>query len=421
MKVVPFILSLVVAHSVTVFGEEWNRFRGSNGTGISQAQGLPEAVEEKNRLWRAQVGKGWSSPIVFKDKVFLTAEVDKDNRGIVCLDLGSGEVLWTYKIPFQTYQQHKFNSFASATPFADQDRVYIQWATGEYIEALALTHDGKLAWHRKEITNYVPEHGSANSSVVEEGVMLIRSEHEGPGNKILGLNATTGETLWELPLSSSKNPYSTALVRETAQGKEFIIVNSVNGVFAVDVKKGQKRWEYNPGFKQRSVGSTALVNDQLFTTLGSGGGGKESAMLKLNGSKPEVAYEIKGALCYVPTPLVVNDRLYLLGDGGILRCLNFKSGEEIYSERLKGTSGNSTKYFSSPVYADGKIYCCSQTGDVVVLKEGGEFEVLSTTKLENQEKKAEPINSTPAIAAQKILIRSESELHCFGSKTGTLP
>ena len=114
-------------------------------------------------------------------------------------------------------------------------------------------------------------------------------------------------------------------------------------------------------------------------------------------------------LPYVPSPLVIGDLMYLLGDGGILRCVEFKTGKVNYEERINGSSGSS-KFFSSPVAADGKIYCGSQQGDVIVIKPGRTFQQLSASKLDSA------INATPAIAANHLFIRTENSLYCVGAK-----
>ena len=111
----------------------------------------------------------------------------------------------------------------------------------------------------------------------------------------------------------------------------------------------------------------------------------------------------------MPSPLVIGDYMYLLGDGGILKCVEFKTGKEIYEERLNGSAGSS-KFFSSPVAADGKIFCGSQKGDVIVVKAGPKFEQLSASKLDT------PINATPAIAENRLFVRTEKMLYCLGAK-----
>jgi len=405
-------------------GEDWARFRGPNGSGVAAVKNLPATFDANTTAWKREMGRGWSSPVVWKDKLFLTAETGSGKRAVECLSAKDGKTLWTYEVPYLEHKQHKFNAFASSTPFVDAQRVYVNWTNGNAVEALALDHAGKLIWRRENLAPYIHEHGSGVSAVVADGIMVVRSESEPETpaqsdgrniSQVIGLDAATGQTKWTLPLGDSKNPYSTPVVRKTASGNEFILADTTNGFIGVNALTGKINWQHNPGYTQRSVGSFAFSGDQLFGTFGSGAGGKESAVLKLGGAKPAEAYKLVAGIPYVPTPLVVGDLMYLLGDGGILKCVKFETGEELYSERLSGAAGNSTKYFSSPVSGDGKIYCCSQTGDVLVVKADKTFEVLGANKLDS------PICATPALAEGRVYIRSEKMLWSLGSQTAPIP
>lgn len=409
---IPALLALVLPVSAQ---EQWSRFRGPNGSGSLQTGELPAKLDDSTTLWKLEIGKGWSSPVVWGEKVFLTMEADAGRRAIACLDVKTGQQLWRYEVPYTEHRQHKFNSFASSTPCVDVERVYVNWANGDSVEALALDHNGNLLWRRTDVSPFVHEHGSGSSAVVADGVMLVRCEFEGPDNTIQGLDAETGKTLWKLAQETGKNTYSTPVIHQTATGNEFVIANTKSGFIGIDVRTGKVNWQHNPGYTQRSVGSFAFNGQRLFGTLGSGGGGKESAVLDINSGNPSEPYQLKSGIPYVPTPLVKDGLIYLLGDGGIIKCVRFEDGQEIYTERLSGASGKSTKYFSSPVLADGKVYCCSQTGDVVIFKEGEEFEVLSANQLDG------PMNATPALTSASIIIRTDHSLYCFGIKKNPVP
>ncbi|WP_166442948.1 PQQ-binding-like beta-propeller repeat protein [Phragmitibacter flavus] len=392
--------------------EEWSRFRGPNGSGVAEVKDVPVKLDDGTLAWSASVGKGWSSPVLWEGKVYLTAEASDSKRLVKCLDALDGSLLWSYELPYKEHKQHHFNTFASSTPFVNEAGVFVNWTNGETVEALALNHEGKLLWRRENLSAYVHEHGSGSSALVVDGVMVVRCEFQGPENVILGLDAKTGETKWKLPVETSKNTYSTPVVRETSKGREVMMANEANGFFGVDVVSGKMNWQHNPGYKQRSVGSFGFDGKRLFGTMGSGGGGKESALLDFSagGDKPVEGYKLTAGIPYVPTPLVVDGLMYLLGDGGIFKCVDFATGEQIYEERLTGKGGSSTKFFSSPVAADGKIYCCSQRGEVLVLKAGKVFEVLEVSEL------GEAINATPALEEGRIYVRSGEELKVFGKK-----
>lgn len=424
-------LLLSFAFSTLIHAEEWSRFRGPNGTGVSDAKNLPATFDDTNTAWKVELGKGWSSPILWKDEVIVTAETGADKRAVICLSAKDGKELWRHEEPYTPHKKHNFNSFASSSPFVDADRIYINWSNGTAIQALALDHSGKVVWRNDHVADYVHEHGTGVSAIVADGIMIVRSEFdvEKNGQKlttapeqenwkscIVGLDAATGKQVWNREIPNCLNTYSTPLVHEIAGGKkEFVVADTGSGVMGLDTKTGKINWQHNPGYSQRSLGSPALVGDKFFCTFGSGGGGKEVAALDLKSGKPEAtSFEVTKGLPYVPSPLVVGDYLYLLGDGGILKCVEWKTGKEVYEERLEGVKGSS-KFFSSPVFADGKIYCGSQQGDVIVVKAGPKFERLSATTLDSA------INATPAIGHGRIYVRTEKSLWAVGAKVPQLP
>jgi outer membrane protein assembly factor BamB len=423
-------LAFVLSSSVLCGGSlsaktDWSRFRGPNGSGYAETEGLPAVIDPSTTLWQVTIGPGWSAPSLWGDKVFLTAEVGAAKRAVICLSAADGAELWRHEVPFAEHRQHKFNSFATATPYVDQQRVYVTWTSGSTVQALALTHGGELLWHNDHVANYIHEHGSGVSPVVADGVLIVRSEFSTEKNDqvyatpeqmdwtsgIYGLDVTTGKQVWKLDLPNTINPYSTPLLRKTGKGgTEFIVANTTSGFLGVDVKTGKVNWQHNPEFKQRSVASVVIGGNVIFAPLGSGDGGKESALLDLSSDKPKEIGSIIKNIPYVPTPLVIKDRLYMLRDGGIFTCSKWPSGEELYTERVTGGEGRSTKYFSSPVAGDGKIFCASQTGELIAIKEGDQFEVLGVSKLDA------PINSTPAIGDGRIYVRTEKSLWCASGK-----
>lgn len=423
--------ALLLVASLTQ-ASDWTRFRGPNGSGVApEATNLPAALDDSNTLWKIELGKGWSSPVLWKDMVIVTAETSPGKHGVLALSAKDGKELWRHEESFQEHKKHNFNSFASSTPFVDAERIYVNWNSGNVIQALALDHTGKVLWHNDAVANYIHEHGTGVSAVVSDGIMLVRSEFDtekngkdltdSPEQKdwksgLYGLDAKTGKQVWKLELPNCLNTYSTPVIRDLPGGKrEFICADTGSGVMGIDVLTGKMNWQHNPGYQQRSLGSPVFKDNIFFCTFGSGGGGKETAYLDLSGSKPNpMEFPVSKGLPYVPSPLAVGDQLYLLGDGGILQCLDFKTGKVIYEERLNGSKGSS-KFFSSPVAGDGKIYCGSQMGDLIVVKAGPKFEQLSASKLDS------PINSSIAIGDGRVYVRTEKMLWCGGAKAPLVP
>ena len=427
-----FSLAICLLTALPAFAKtDWSRFRGPNGTGVAETTGLPSKIDDSNTVWKVELGKGWSSPVLWKDRVIVTAEAPDQKRAVIALSAADGKEIWRHEEAYAEHKLHNFNSFASSSPYIDEKGIYVNWSTGTTIQALALDHTGKLLWKNEHVADYIHEHGTGISPIVVDGIMIVRSEFdwqrdgkiytEDPEQQkwkacIVGLDAATGKQSWKLELPNCLNTFSTPVVHETAGGKkEIVCTNNASGVMGIDSKTGKINWQHNPGYSQRSLGSGVLQGDRYFCTFGTGGGVKEFAAIDISGSKPKpVEFTFSKGLPYVPSPLVLDGLLYLVGDGGILKVVDFKSGELLYEERLNGSAGSS-KFFSSPVAADGKVFCGSQQGDVIVIKAGRKFEQLSATKLDS------PINASPAIGDGRLYVRTEKMLWCLGSKSAPVP
>lgn len=429
MKLIPalaFLIALTASAKT-----DWSRFRGPNGTGVADTKGLPTAVSEETTVWKIDLGKGWSSPVLWEDKVIVTAETGPGKRAVIMLDAKSGKELWRHEESFTEHKKHNFNSFASSSPFVDAERIYINWSTGTTIQALALDHTGKQLWKNEHVADYIHEHGTGISPIVVDGIMIIRSEFdwqrdgkiytEDPVQQawkscVVGLDAKTGKQAWKHELPNCLNTFSTPVVHERADGKkEIICSDTASGVMGIDPLTGNFNWQHNPGFTQRSLGSGVLAGNRYFCTFGTGGGVKEYAALDVSGAQPKpVEFEFSKGLPYVPSPLVMDGLMYLLGDGGILKVVDFKTGKQLYEERVNGSAGSS-KFFSSPAAGDGKVFAGSQQGDLIVLKAGPKFEQLSANKLDS------PINASMAIGDGRLYVRTEKMLWCIGSKTQPVP
>ncbi len=430
MKLSPALL--IVLTATTLSAADWSRFRGPNGTGLAETTGLPSIVDASTTQWQVPLGRGWSSPVLWKDMVIVTAETAANKRAVIALAAKDGKELWRHEEEFVPHNINKsFNTFASSSPFADASGIYINWSSGTNVQALALDHSGKQLWRNDHVADYIHEHGTGVSAMVADGIMIVRSEFETEKNgkpltdspeqlkwknTITGLDAKTGKQVWQHTMPNSLNTFSTPIVHATKGGKnEFICSNTTSGVMGLDVKTGKLNWQHNPGYSQRSLGSGILSDEFYFCTFGTGGGVKEVAALDLKSGKPTpVNFDVPKGLPYVPSPLVIGQHMYLLGDGGIMRCVEFKTGKVIYEERVEGVQGSS-KFFSSPVAADGKIFCASQQGDLIVLKAGPKFEKLGATKLDGA------INSVPAIGDQRIYVRTANSLYSIGGKGQPVP
>ena len=234
---------------------------------------------------------------------------------------------------------------------------------------------------------------------------MVSSLGEKDGSFIVGLEPENGEEKWRLERESNdKGSYSTPLLREAEEGVlEAIFTSTAHGITALDPKTGKVRWEHNPDFSQRCVGGPVISGETIFASAGSGGGGKESTVIRVKDGKVEAAWEAsRKGLPYVPTGVAFKGLIFLLNDGGVMTCTRASDGEILWQERAVGAP------YASPIVIGDKIYCCSKEGELAVLEATDKFKPVSSYKF------PDGIYATPAVAGGKLYVRTFSKLYCIG-------
>jgi outer membrane protein assembly factor BamB len=216
---------------------------------------------------------------------------------------------------------------------------------------------------------------------------------------VLGLDPRTGAIAWQRERTSSRAAYSTPV----ALGELLVFSSTSHGVFALDPRSGALAWESEPLFRARCVGSPVVAGDLVFASAGQGGGGTESAAVRVptEESPSAVAWRQTRALPYVPTPLYADGRLYLWTDGGVVSCLDATTGEERWRERVGGD------FFGSPVLLGGQLCAIGVEGELCVLAAGDAFAVVARLEL------GEPSQATPAVWNGRLFLRTETHLVCI--------
>lgn len=391
---------------------EWNRFRGPDGQGISDAKSLPATFQEEQLAWKVELpGKGPSSPVFWKDKLYLTVSGDAGARGVVCLDAATGKEQWVRNYTFETYRHHKHNDYASSSPCVDDQGVYITWTDAEKREVLSLDHQGKDRW-RVDLGRYFVNHGSGGSPIVVGDIVIVVNdvELEEKGHRFLvGLNREDGSEVWrtELKIGGKAGFYTPAVFTPEKGEPQIVGACTSEGVFGLDPKSGKKLWSVG-SFSYRTVATPVVVGDKIFVTAGSGGGGKESALVtpgtEANEFKAKANTSLRKNLPYVVSPVAADGLLYLWSDRGILTVIKEERfPKQTYSERI----GDRMNFYASPVLADGKLYGVSREGQLVVLKVGDTFEKLGTTDL------GERSDATPAVHGGKLYLRTNTHVMCL--------
>ncbi len=413
MKTVHRLLRLIAcwaAGSSLLFAQEWTRFRGPNGAGISPAKTIPTHWAEKDFNWKLDLpGTGHSSPVLWGDRIFLTSTGDQEGGlYVLCVGARDGRLAWRRDLPLTPFKKHKFNSFAAATPAVDRDRLYIVRTEPERYTITALTHEGQHVWER-DLGPFAAENGCGPSPIVYQDKVIIGNEQDGP-SFITALDAVTGKTVWQTPRKSAKAAYSTPCVYEPKGGKPALIFNSqAHGIYAVEPQTGTILWEYDQAFDKRSVSSPVVAGEIIFGSCGSGGGGNLVTAIRARDPghlrKPELAYQLKTSAPYVPTSVAQGDFVWLWSDAGIVSCLHASTGEIRYQERVGGN------FFGSPVWVDGRLFAISTSGEVVVLEASDKFKVLHRHPLNDR------CHTTPAVAGGRMLLRTERHLFSVGGKS----
>jgi outer membrane protein assembly factor BamB len=397
----PFWPLVLIVPTASLAEDSWPRFRGGDGNGISSATNLPIRWSNADIRWKTPLpGKGHSSPVVWKDRVFVTSgDVTNADRHILCLAATDGSTIWRKKCGSQTFQQNRENSFGTATPTVDDNGVYVSWATPEAITVVALTLDGQEKWVRN-LGPFKGKHGSGVSPIVYNGLVWINNDQDGPSS-LVALKTDSGETKYKIDRLADKVSYGTPCLWQPAgQSDQLIFASSSHGLTSVNPLNGTVNWDCTNLFSSRVVSSPITSDGLIICSSGEGGVGRRLVAVRPpHGTNAfGVVYDFKTGIPNVPTPLAKDGRLYVLCDNGLLRCVRTATGEPIWQERLPD------RFYSSPVWAQNRLYLTSKSGVVFVLAAGDKYEFLAQNAL------GEPSFATPAIANATIFFRTESNL-----------
>ena len=382
-----------------VLSSDWPQFRGPNGQGHSDEQGLPlNWSETTNVRWKVAIpGKGWSSPVVQGDRIWLTTatEEGKSLRAI-SVDRNSGAILQNvevFRLKSAKLANSK-NSFASPTAVIDGDRIYVHF--GSYGTA-CITQSGEVVWKtRLEYDN--GQHGTGGSPVLYKDLLIISCD----GNDVqfvVALDKVTGKVKWK-KTREGYQAYTTPLV-VSGNGVDQVISPGAFRAVAYEPGSGKELWQvtYGEGFSNvpRPVYGDGLV--YICT------GFQQPSLLavKLDGkgdvTKSKVVWKLDRGVPLTPSPLLIGNELYMVTDNGIATCVDAKTGKEYWRARVGGN------HSASPIYADGRIYFLSEEGESVVIAPGQQLKHLATNHLEGR------TLASMAIASGSIFVRSETHLY----------
>ena len=380
----------------------WPGFRGA-GDSHSDARRLPlEWSDAKNVAWNAALpGYGQSSPVVWRDKIFLTAVEGamKEKLLALCFDLKTGRELWRREFAATfTMKDSGTVSKAAPTPAVDDRRVYFFFESGDL---LAFDHKGKPQWQRKlaeEYGGYKTNHGLGSSLAMTDKAVVTLVVHNGP-SYLLAVDKQTGKNLWKTDLKPGGG-WSTPTVI-ARQNKQQILTSVSGGVAAYDAANGQQLWTVG-GLKGNNIPSPSVDVEQQIVVAGSSDKGMNVA-IKLGGegdvTGSNILWRAQEATANFSSPLIHQGQVYFVNKVGVAFCLDLKTGEERWRQRLGG------EVWASPLAAGDRIYFFGIDGKTFVLRAGAKFEQLAANELTGVER-------VYGVAAtdQSLLLRSGRKL-----------
>ena len=411
-----------------VESEYWNQFRGPNGDGKSNALNLPvEFSESKNVRWKTPIhDQGWSSPVVWQKQIWLTtAKEDGTELFVVCIDLESGKVVHDIKVFDVVEPQLEYpglNSHASPTPVVAEGRIYVHFGT--YGTACLDTQTGRKLWERRDLN--CDHRVRPASSPIIEGELLFLVYDGVDVQFIIALEKESGQTRW-LEYRKVKNDLATVLttggvkdVEETLKekpndnrksyatptiiehnGQKQLISPAAEATFAYDPQTGKELWRVRHQGWGWNVACRPIYDNGLvfFTT----GVAKTLLAVDPSGSgditETHVVWSNRRGSPEIPSPIVKDNLIFFTNEGGVVSCLEAKTGNEIWKGRINGN------HWASPVYAAEKIYFFNQDGKISVISAGREFELLAENELNAS------FIASPAVVGEAMILRSKTHLY----------
>lgn len=404
----------ILIQSVDVTAQEWARFRGPNGTGESEATTIPATWKETDYNWVAELpGIGHSSPVLWGDRLFvMSADPVTATRYVLCFDVQRGVEIWRREFPSVPHHLHTMSSFASCTPAVDAQNVYVAWSTPANLTLMALTHSGDKVW-QKDLGRWYSQHGFGTSPMLIDDLVILSNSQEAKDGKIdlvditpesflMAFDRKTGEERWRTRRKTDNVAYSVPAIFKPKDGPPQLVSTSTgSGMYAVDPRTGEELWS-TVVFDKRTVSSPLVKGDLIFGSTGSGGGGIYVTAVRSDGQHTDVVFQIKAQAPYVPTVVAKDDLLFMVSDAGFATCVDLKSGDVHWRQRIGGN------YQGSPIRVADKFYCVSVEGEVVVLAADKEFKELGRVSL------GEGSRSTPAVAGGRMYLRTFSKLMSIG-------
>ena len=405
-------LGALAAHA-----ENWPRFRGPTGQGVSSETGLPlhwSATE--NIAWKTPIpGEGWSSPVVFGDNVFVTSTTDQGRScHVICVDRRTGILKWNTKV-FDQVPRHKRedNSHATPTPTTDGEMVYAVFSSGG-IAALDL--EGEIVWTNHDV-DFFSQHGLGASPILYDDLLIMPFDGSSDGENdklgfkipwdgavLLALDKKSGDVRWRGSRGLSRLAHVTPNVLQQ-DGRVQLVSAAGDAIQGHDPETGSLLWTvYSQG---EGVAPSVVLGDGLVYTC-SGFEAPTIRVVRPDGSgdvtQTHVAWEQIQGVPSLASLLLADKWIYAVTDAGVLNCFDAQTGEPVWKKRIGG------KHAASPILAEGRIYFLSEPdGEATIIEAGPEYKEIARNTL------GELCKASMAVSQGNIFIRSKDNLYCIGA------
>ncbi len=420
------ILALPLAallSTAAALATDWPQHRGPRGDGVSDATNLPLTWDETNHVtWSIDTpGRGRSSPVVLQDRIFLTTAVEQGVHrtrigpddmqtaehvvlSALCLDRATGRILWHTTL-FDIANPdpvHWLNSWATPTPVVEPGRLYCDFGT--FGTACLDAHTGKLLWQQRLPLDH--QVGPGSSPILHRNLLvLVRDGRD--AQYVAALDKSSGQTVWKTdrpPITTSspnlKKCFCTPLIVPHS-GQIQMVVPGAQWIVCYDPASGKEIWRirHGDGF---SIGASPVFGHGL-VFFSTGCHKAQLLAVRIDGrddvTSTHVAWKTLRQVPVMSSPILVGDELCWVSDDGMATCVDARTGQVHWQERLGGS------YLASPIAAQGRLYFFSQEGKTTVLKPGKSFERLAESTLPG------PLIATPAFAGHEIYLRTDHRLY----------
>ncbi len=406
--------------------DEWARYRGPNGQGISDDDAIPVHWSDKDNIkWKRELpGMGSSSAVVADGRVFITcfsgvgegrSDVTGLKRHVVCVDQSGGEVLWQKDIeaiqPEDAYRGFiTEHGYASNTPLVAGGRLFVYLGKSG-IHAFDL--DGKKLWSKSLGTGSTRRKwGSAASPMMVGDTLVVSAAEEALA--VFGLEPETGKEKWKAEGASLEMAYATPAVMKSREGRVDLVLPVPGEIWGINPESGKLRW-YAPTAITGNISPSPVIGEGTVYVFG-GYPRLVRTAVRIEGAKGEIGQERvlweDNQSTYVPTPVLVEGRLYWASGQGYACCADAKSGELLFKERLdaRGKGSRGKPFYAAAVAIAGNIFAVSRWGGTFVFATGPKFKLLAHNRINDDDSQ---FHGTPAISNGQLFLRSDKYLYCI--------